>query len=100
MKPCRFGFKTSDGGCVLDGKPCEEDCNSIVEIDESPRTVKDVLLERWAKDTEAMAGETISCFYDGYHESYDFPNGTRSYNEKEAIKLYIAYLNSAAEVGK
>ena len=103
MKLCRFDFKTSDGGCVLDGKPCEENCNSIVEIDESPRTVRSVLLERWAKDTEAMASRMI-----GYDESeskffttnIDGEITNRYEHVRLALEAQIAYLNSAAEVGK
>ena len=99
MKLCRYDFKAADGVCVLDGKPCEEDCNYIVEIDESPRTVKSVLLERWAKDTEAMARVTVWEKYNILSRTFVFENfATQSFHE--AVGYMIAYLNSAAEVGK
>ena len=107
MKLCRFDYKRSDGSCALNGKPCKESCNSIVEIDESPRTHKSVLLERWAKDTREMATERIYhsdyAFYGDFEGSViifsDKIGSTENYDKarEEAIRLEIAYLNSAAE---
>jgi len=69
----------------------------------APPTHKDVLLERWKKDTEAMAslmlfhnpltGQIGACGMDGM---------VFAWFEwiKDALAAQIAYLNSAAEVGK
>ena len=67
------------------------------------RTVASVLLERWAKDTEAMASRMI-----GYDESeskffttnIDGEITNRYEHVRLALEAQIAYLNSAAEVGK
>ncbi|MEN6636261.1 MAG: hypothetical protein ABFC56_10440 [Clostridiaceae bacterium] len=73
------------------------------EANQTPPTHKDVLLERWKKDTEAMAslmlfhnpltGQIGACGMDGM---------VFAWFEwiKDALAAQIAYLNSAAEVGK
>lgn len=67
-------------------------------------THKDVLLERWAKDTEAMAKRLIeNDLEDGgyFFDSIETKSG-RGYTVIYQVALdgEIAYLNSAAEVGK
>lgn len=66
-----------------------------------PPTVKDVLLERWAQDTEALAKRMIeSDLEDGgyFFDSLD-TKSRRAYTEyyKVALDGEIAYLNSPAE---
>ena len=76
-----------------------------MESAENPRTNRDVLLERWAKDTREMARRMIwydaqrRCYHsvDGYGENLTFSG----FDElDEAWEHQIAHLNSAAEVGK
>lgn len=62
-----------------------------------PPTVKDVLLERWEKDTEAMAeflttNVQIDC--EGFCPAHE------AGCDNDCKKHMIAYLNSAAEDGK
>lgn len=69
----------------------------------SPPTHKDILLERWAKDTEAMASRMIG--YDDAESKFFTTNidgeiTNRYEHVRLALEAQIAYLNSAAEVGK
>lgn len=72
-------------------------------INNTNRTVASVLLERWAKDTREMAKRTIETKDGGltfmYHMAGRVAMGETEDYEK-AIQREIAYLNSAAEVGK
>ena len=63
-------------------------------------THKDVLLERWAKDTETMADDMVGSYYDASRGTFFLPDGSVEYNFEKAVDNLIAYLNSAAEVGK
>ena len=70
----------------------------------SAPTHKSVLLERWAKGTREIAEAIID--YDdmrgGYfHHQIGFGDAKRFTTNRElAVRCEIAYLNSAAEVGK
>jgi len=69
----------------------------------APPTHKDVLLKTWEQDTEAMANLLIG--YDGESDRFYTTNIKGEYTGKyvhvrEAMENQIAYLNSAAEVGK
>ena len=99
MNVCRFGYKRPDGKCVLNGNKCRTTCGSIVEVE--PPTVKDVLLKTWAQDTEAMAMEHIyKKTFQGL-DSYVVRHAKQSFSRLEdAVAAEVAYLNSAAEVGK
>ena len=71
------------------------------ELKQHQPTVKDVLLERWAKDTEAMAKRLIeNDLEDGgyFFDSIETKSG-RGYTiiYQVALDGEIAYLNSAAE---
>jgi hypothetical protein len=95
MNVCRFGYKRSDGKCALNGKP---------------KTVKDVLLERWRGDTKSFAEYLTALGVDGDTYYYNKKNplaGNPNYewyvgttDRDEAIAGWIAYLNSPAEVTK
>lgn len=69
----------------------------------APKSNADVLLEWWAKDTEAMADRMI-----GYDESLGLfyttdIDGNRIEHYKRVSQAHagqVAYLNSAAEAGK
>ena len=65
-------------------------------------TVKDVLLKTWAKDTEAMAVAMVHKSSSGGWYALKMNNSILDWYKTypEAIAEQIAYLNSAAEVGK
>ena len=100
MNVCRFGYKRSDGKCALNGNKCRTTCGSNVDVDVEPPTHKDVLLKTWAQDTDRMAHETIETFWNVCLERYEFPDGSYGLSDTDGLRAYIAYLNSAAEVGK
>lgn len=75
---------------------CDE-LEKTQQPNDTPRTVASVLLERWAKDTEAMVEDTKDIHYNVIMERWEFPNGTVALCESDAERLYRAYLNSAAE---
>lgn len=63
-------------------------------------TLKDVLLKTWAQDTEAMANVMLEMIYDSEDDVYVFEDGFMTSDHEEALYHEIAYLDSAAEVGK
>lgn len=71
---------------------------------QTPPTYKDVLLKTWAQDTEAMAKVLVLEEHEWSRTRYFYHDADGDYvetdSEKSAIKGEIAYLNSAAEVGK
>ena len=84
-------------------KPASNKCSDFIKA-QTPPTHKDVLLKRWEMDTEAMARKLIeNDLEDGgyFFDSIETKSG-RGYTSIYQIALdgEIAYLNSAAEVGK
>ena len=84
-------------------KPAPCKCSDFIKT-QTPPTHKDVLLKRWEMDTEAMARRLIENDVEdgGYiFDSIETKSGRR-YTSIYQIALdgEIAYLNSAAEVGK
>lgn len=65
---------------------------------EAPPTHKDVLLKRWAQDTEAMAKRLIGYSSPINYFTADHDGQTVYYKTfKEAVAGEIAYLNSTVE---
>ena len=80
---------------ILDEMYQEDEAKRLLEKASAPPTVKDVLLERWAQDTVAMAeflttNVQIDC--EGFCKAHE--TGC----DNDCKKHMIAYLNSAAEV--
>ena len=69
---------------------------------QAPPTHKDMLLKTWAQDTEAMAEAMVHKSSSGGWYALKMDNSILDWYKTypEAIAAQIAYLNSAAEVGK
>ena len=85
---------------ILDEMLAESEAKAFAEKVTTPPTVKDVLLKTWDRDTEAMAYATIDAYYDDEDGWFSLPDGFGTDDPDKAVEHYIAYLNSAAEVGK
>ena len=78
-------------------------CGIMIKHKPKPRTNADVLLDRWAKNTEAMA--SLMLFHDpitGMIGACGMDGKVFEWFEwiKDAISAQVAYLNSPAEVEK
>ena len=67
-------------------------------IKKASPTVKSVLMERWAKDTDNMATDIIWLYYDAIRNAFILPNGKVVWLVDTAIKECAAYLNSAVHM--
>lgn len=65
---------------------------------QTPPTIKDVLLERWRGDTRKMAQVTLEAIYDSEDDLYVFEDGFMTSNHDEALDHEVTRLNGPAEV--